>query len=65
MQVQDIRVHFAVLLICAVSVAAAIVQLVETFDPHTWQSISVLVSPPGATIAAFARQQATDKKAAL
>ena len=45
-QVQDIWIHFAVLVVCAVSVAVAVVQLVETFDPHTWQSISVLVSTP-------------------
>ena len=44
LQVQDIWVHFVVLLICLVSIVVAVIELVETFDPHTWQSISILVS---------------------
>ena len=44
LQVQDIWVHFVVLLVCLVSIVVAVIELVETFDPHTWQSISILVS---------------------
>ena len=44
LQVQDVWVHFVVLLVCLVSIAVAVIELVETFDPHTWQSISILVS---------------------
>ena len=43
-QVQDVWIHMFTLMVCLASMGAAVYQLVKTFDAHSYQSISVLVS---------------------
>lgn len=43
-QVQDIWIHVVTLSLCLATMGVAIYQLCKTFDRHSYQSISVLVS---------------------
>ena len=49
MQVQDIWIHFLTLAVCAASCGVAVYTLIRTYNSHSWQSISVLVSTTAGT----------------